>query len=94
MTTNPTDHQAAADIFAHWDEQPRCQVIYDEDETRCGRPASWHWRFHDCSRGIMCDFHHDRWLTVNQPRIELPDKCSRCGKTFTDIADVITFRAL
>lgn len=90
--TEPGQWTFAAVISA-WHHSPSCEVLVDGNGTACGRPARWRWRFHQCSRGIMCDAHLIDWRR-RVAELELPDDCDRCGQTFHSLDEVCTVTPL
>ena len=79
-------------IESVWNQHPHCTVV-DEDGEACRREATWRWRFHGCSEGIMCTHHLDGWLR-SIAELDWPAPCNVCGLVFSTAEDACTVVAL
>lgn len=85
--------QECRDFMAKIAEAPakRCDALLG-----CDKSAEWYVNFHGCENVCTCDEHREIW--VNEIHTALVDQgqipCVGCGKSFTSLSKVMTWRRI
>lgn len=87
-------------IIDNWRERPRCTRT-NLDGSQCRRSASWRFKFHTCSKGLLCTQHLNAWRLAAAAAFSAAavagdrgEHCLGCGQVFDSLEEVCTVSPL